>query len=81
MISPTIAQSATLAGNPTDLKMHYATMFGALISLFLEWTEGNLGDDRAAFVDHVIAVLSASPLSDSPLSAPTVVHEPMSSQK
>ena len=81
MISPTIAQSATLAGNPTDLKMHYATMFGALISLFLEWTEGNLGDDRAAFVDHVIAVMSASPLSDSPLSAPTVVHEPMSSQK
>lgn len=36
-------------------KMRYATAFGAIISLFLEWTEGNLGDDRAAFIDHVIA--------------------------
>lgn len=36
-------------------KMRYATMFGATISLFLEWTEGNLGSDRDAFVEYVIA--------------------------
>jgi hypothetical protein len=63
MISPTIAQSAAIDGNPTTLKMRYATMFGAIISLFLEWTEGNLGDDRAGFVDHVTTVLYASPLA------------------
>lgn len=38
-------------------KMRYATVFGSIISLFLEWTEGNLGDDRDAFVDHVTDVL------------------------
>jgi AcrR family transcriptional regulator len=46
----------------TRTKMRYATAFGATISLFLEWTEGNLGDDRVAFVDHVMSVLLAAPL-------------------
>ncbi|OBK52715.1 hypothetical protein A5656_24335 [Mycobacterium gordonae] len=45
------------------VKMQYATMFGAIISLFIEWTEGNLGDDRCAFVDHVTDLLLASPLA------------------
>ena len=44
-------------GDPLRAKMRYATVFGAMISLFLEWTEGNLGDDRAVFVDHVIATV------------------------
>ena len=47
----------------TPAKMRYATAFGAIISLFLEWTEGNLGDDRAAFVDHVTALITALPSS------------------
>ncbi|OBJ68006.1 hypothetical protein A5643_16150 [Mycobacterium sp. 1274756.6] len=57
-------------GPPDDSdlsKMHYATLFGAIISLFLEWTEGNLGDDRAAFVDHVTATVLASPLASAAL--------------
>ncbi|MGV0806593.1 hypothetical protein [Mycolicibacterium setense] len=66
MISPSVAQSASLAGDLATVKMHYATVFGAIISLFLEWTEGNLGDDRAKFVDHVTAVLDSSPLSPVP---------------
>lgn len=61
MISPTTARSTYLAGESPATKMHYATVFGAIISLFLEWTEGNLGDNRAEFVDHVTAVLSAAP--------------------
>ncbi|BBX28071.1 TetR/AcrR family transcriptional regulator [Mycolicibacterium alvei] len=46
------------------LKMQYATVFGAIISLFIEWTEGNLGSDRDAFVDHVSIMLVSSPLFD-----------------
>jgi AcrR family transcriptional regulator len=76
MISATEAQSAAHPDDLNRTKMHYATQFGAIISLFLEWTEGNLGDDRAAFVDHVVGVLPASPLSD-----PTVVHGSASSTK
>lgn len=63
MLPPAIAQATAPAGDPATVKMHYATLFGAIISLFLEWTEGNLGDDRAAFVEHVTAVLHSSPLS------------------
>ena len=44
------------------VKMQYATMFGAIISLFIEWTEGNLGADVDAFVDHVSTMLLSSPL-------------------
>lgn len=43
-------------------KMQYATVFGAIISLFIEWTEGNLGSDHEAFVDHVTTMLLSSPL-------------------
>lgn len=43
-------------------KMQYATVFGAIISLFIEWTEGNLGSDQEAFVDHVTTMLLSSPL-------------------
>ncbi len=46
-------------------KMAYSTLFGALISLFLEWSEGNLGSDRDAFVDHVMSVLDSSPATTS----------------
>lgn len=46
------------------VKMQYATVFGAIISLFIEWTEGNLGSDRDAFVDHVSTMLLSSPLFD-----------------
>ena len=63
MITASIAQSASPTGDSPEIKMHYATVFGAIISLFLEWTEGNLGDDRAMFVDHVTTVLCSSPLS------------------
>jgi AcrR family transcriptional regulator len=35
---------------PTDLQVSAAS--GALINLFLNWTEGMLGTDRARFVDH-----------------------------
>ncbi|MDF3336846.1 TetR family transcriptional regulator [Mycolicibacterium septicum] len=45
-------------------KMQYATVFGAIISLFIEWTEGNLGPDQDAFVDHVTTMLLSSPLFD-----------------
>jgi AcrR family transcriptional regulator len=47
----------------TAAKMRYASAFGAIISLFLEWTEGNLGDERAAFVDHVTALIASLPQS------------------
>ncbi|MCV7333536.1 MULTISPECIES: TetR/AcrR family transcriptional regulator [Mycolicibacterium] len=46
------------------VKMQYATVFGAIISLFIEWTEGNLGSDLEMFVDHVTAMLLSSPLFD-----------------
>ncbi|MEB3031870.1 TetR/AcrR family transcriptional regulator [[Mycobacterium] nativiensis] len=63
----TIAGMISFTVGPPDdsaqSKMHYATLFGAIISLFLEWTEGNLGDDRTAFVDHVTATVLASPLA------------------
>ncbi|MEU2257751.1 hypothetical protein [Nocardia xishanensis] len=36
--------------------MRFSALFGALISLFVEWTEGSLGADRRAFVDHVTEV-------------------------
>ncbi|MCA4754287.1 TetR/AcrR family transcriptional regulator [Mycolicibacterium fortuitum] len=45
-----------------SVKMQYATVFGALISLFIEWTEGNLGSDQEAFVEHVTTMLLSSPL-------------------
>lgn len=46
----------------TRVKMQYATVFGALISLFIEWTEGNLGSDQEVFVEHVTTMLLSSPL-------------------
>lgn len=45
-------------------KMRYATVFGAIISLFLEWTEGNLGTDRAAFTEHVSGLLISGTQDD-----------------
>ncbi|CRZ16808.1 TetR/AcrR family transcriptional regulator [Mycolicibacterium neworleansense] len=50
---------------PARVKMQYATVFGAIISLFIEWTEGNLGSDQEAFVEHVTTMLLSSPLVDS----------------
>ncbi|WKG03951.1 TetR/AcrR family transcriptional regulator [Mycolicibacterium sp. HK-90] len=53
--------------DPARVKMQYATVFGAIISLFIEWTEGNLGSDQEAFVDHVTTMLLSSPLFGAPL--------------
>ncbi|GAB3010462.1 TetR family transcriptional regulator [Mycobacterium bourgelatii] len=57
--NPMAATHPTLAPAEDSVrsKMRYATVFGSIISLFLEWTEGNFGDDRDAFVDHVTDVL------------------------
>ncbi|ODR19286.1 TetR/AcrR family transcriptional regulator [Mycolicibacterium porcinum] len=44
------------------VKMQYATVFGAIISLFIEWTEGNLGSDLEMFVEHVTTMLLSSPV-------------------
>ncbi|MGW6425054.1 TetR/AcrR family transcriptional regulator [Nocardia sp. NPDC055053] len=46
-------------GSPDDpkVRMRFSAVFGALISLFVEWTEGNLGTDRDAFVDHATEVV------------------------
>lgn len=57
--APTDQADATATAR---VKMQYATVFGAIISLFIEWTEGNLGSDHDAFVDHVSAMLLSSPL-------------------
>ncbi|MEV0341832.1 TetR/AcrR family transcriptional regulator [Nocardia sp. NPDC050713] len=38
------------------VRMRYSALLGAQISLFVEWTEGNLGADRDAFVDHATEV-------------------------
>ncbi|CAJ1583990.1 helix-turn-helix domain-containing protein [[Mycobacterium] wendilense] len=48
---------------PLRAKMHYATTIGAIISLFIEWSEGNLGEDRDAFVTYVTEMLMASPVA------------------
>lgn len=47
-----------IAGSPDDpgVRMHFSALFGAMISLFVEWTEGNLGTDRHAFAGHATAV-------------------------
>ncbi|MGY0498614.1 TetR/AcrR family transcriptional regulator [Nocardia sp. FBN12] len=47
-----------IAGSPDDprVRMHFSALFGAMISLFVEWTEGNLGTDRHAFASHATAV-------------------------
>ncbi|MFD6397169.1 TetR/AcrR family transcriptional regulator [Nocardia sp. NPDC060249] len=47
-----------VAGSPDDprVRMRFSALFGALISLFVEWTEGSLGTDRDAFAGHVTAV-------------------------
>ncbi|NKZ10893.1 TetR/AcrR family transcriptional regulator [Mycolicibacterium septicum DSM 44393] len=54
--------TAPTGGTAARAKMQYATVFGAIISLFIEWTEGNLGSDQEAFVDHVTTMLLSSPL-------------------
>ncbi|MBC7304012.1 MAG: TetR/AcrR family transcriptional regulator [Nocardia sp.] len=58
---PAIAIAAVgdrITGSPDDpsVRMHFSALFGAMISLFVEWTEGNLGTDRHAFADHATAV-------------------------
>lgn len=58
------------------VKMQYATAFGAIISLFIEWTEGNLGSDHDVFVDHVSAMLLSSPLFDSAVQAVPSTGQP-----
>ncbi|WP_166908212.1 TetR/AcrR family transcriptional regulator [Mycobacterium sp. DL440] len=59
--APTDAPDAAATAR---VKMQYATVFGALISLFIEWTEGNLGSDHDEFVDHVTTMLLSSLLFD-----------------
>lgn len=47
-----------VAGSPEDtqVRMRFSALFGALISLFVEWTEGSLGTDRDAFIRHASSV-------------------------
>ncbi|MEU1208663.1 TetR family transcriptional regulator [Nocardia sp. NPDC005825] len=54
----TAALGDLVAGSPDDpaIRMQFSALFGAIISLFVEWTEGSLGADRAAFVKHVSTV-------------------------
>ncbi|MGV0781526.1 TetR/AcrR family transcriptional regulator [Mycolicibacterium sp. XJ775] len=58
------------------VKMQYATVFGAIISLFIEWTEGNLGSDHDVFVDHVSGMLLSSPLFDNAVQAVPSTGQP-----
>ncbi|MEU4707882.1 TetR family transcriptional regulator [Nocardia salmonicida] len=58
---PAIATAALgdrIVGSPDDpyVRMRFSALFGALISLFVEWTEGSLGTDRNAFASHVTTV-------------------------
>ncbi len=58
---PAIALAALgdrIVGSPDDpsVRMHFSALFGAMISLFVEWTEGSLGTDRDAFAGHATAV-------------------------
>ncbi|MEV4153122.1 TetR/AcrR family transcriptional regulator [Nocardia salmonicida] len=58
---PAIATAALgdrIVGSADDpyVRMHFSALFGALISLFVEWTEGSLGTDRNAFASHVTTV-------------------------
>ncbi|MEV6071114.1 TetR family transcriptional regulator [Nocardia sp. NPDC052001] len=54
----TAALGHLFPGSPDDpeVRMRFSALFGALISLFVEWTEGNLGTDRDAFVRHTTTV-------------------------
>ncbi|MGX1804467.1 TetR/AcrR family transcriptional regulator [Nocardia sp. NPDC055321] len=47
-----------VTGSPDDpaVRMRFSALFGALISLFIEWTEGSLGTDRTAFAEHATRV-------------------------
>ncbi|MFW0787883.1 TetR/AcrR family transcriptional regulator [Gordonia sp. CPCC 206044] len=60
LISPGLRRPTRRARVPVGTRMQYATLFGSIISLFIEWSEGNFGDDRSAFVDHVTAVLETA---------------------
>jgi len=62
MLFPILAPPESPELDPTMVDLHYTTVFGAVFALFLEWTEGNLGDDQEAFVEHVTKVVSSSPL-------------------
>lgn len=58
---PSIAKAALgdlFTGSPDDpvVRMRFSALFGAMISLFIEWTEGSLGTDRDAFATHATAV-------------------------
>lgn len=61
--SPALALSILgdrVPGSPDDpaVRMRFSAVFGAIISLFVEWTEGSLGDDRGVFARHVTAVVT-----------------------
>lgn len=58
---PAIAIAALgdrIVGSPNDpaVRMRFSALFGAMISLFIEWTEGSLGTDRDAFAGHATTV-------------------------
>ncbi|MCU1647481.1 MAG: Transcriptional regulator, TetR family [Nocardia sp.] len=60
---PAIATAALgdrIVGSPDDpgVRMRFSALFGAIISLFVEWTEGSLGTDRDAFATHLTAVVT-----------------------
>ncbi|WP_280249595.1 hypothetical protein [Nocardia abscessus] len=52
--SAALTANGSVTGN--DATVRFSALFGALISLFVEWTEGSLGTDRDAFASYVTAV-------------------------
>ena len=62
-VRPIVAEVGILpatGGNamaPDDAPFRITALAGALIYLFLEWADGNLGTDRAAFVDYCTQVI------------------------
>lgn len=50
-------------GDPRKLDLQISALSGALISLFLDWTEGKFGDDRSTFADYCTHVVLTTPRS------------------
>ena len=53
----TLAEVGILSDTPDDSPFRISALAGALIYQVLEWAEGHLGTDRAAFVDYCTHVI------------------------
>lgn len=52
--------------DPSTLDLQLSALSGALISLFLDWTEGRFGDDRRAFAGyctHIVLTVLDTPVA------------------